>query len=162
MATAIINIGTNLGQRRMNLSRAMAAINRTFGDFEMSHVVESEPWGFDSGNKFLNVCLMFATDLEPEELLDELQRIERELSPAPHRNPDGSYADRLIDIDLIAVDDMVIDTPRLTLPHPHLAERRFFLVPLDEIAPGWRHPVSGLDAAAMLAILPAEPSKPTE
>lgn len=150
----IVNIGSNLGDRRLNLSRAVSRILARFGDFEVSHVIESSPWGFESENPFLNLCLMFASDMKPLDVLHELQEIEKSISGESHRNPDGSYADRVIDIDMIAADDSVISTPELTLPHPRLAERSFFLEPLQEIAPGWRHPVTGKNAAEMLADLP--------
>lgn len=148
---AIINIGSNLGNRRLNLSRAMGAIMREFGDLEMSHTVETEAYGYESDHKFLNVCLMFQTELTPRELLEHLQSIERAISPASHRKGDGSYADRIIDIDIIALEDLVIDEPGLQVPHPRLAERYFFLKPLEEIAPGWVHPLTGLTPAEMLA-----------
>ena len=131
----------------------MRAVGAEFGDFEMSHVVESEPWGFDSTNSFLNVGMAFNSDLPPEEVLGRLQRVERSISPAPHRDASGGYADRVIDIDIVAVDREIIDTPSLRVPHPSLAERRFFLEPLAELAPGWTHPESGLTAAQMLARL---------
>ena len=143
MAYIFVNIGSNLGDRRLNLSRAMRAIGEEFGDFEISHVVESEPWGFDSTHSFLNVGMMFQSDLEPLDILHRLQAIERSISPASHRNPDGSYADRIIDIDIVAIDVVKdgrpellrIDTPELTVPHPRLKERDFFLRPLLELAP---------------------------
>lgn len=153
---AIINIGSNLGNRRLNLSKAMGAVMRRFGNLEMSHTVETEPHGFDSPHKFLNVCIMFQTELTPQELLAELQAIEKGICPDPHRDARGDYADRVIDIDLIAMDDCVLDTPELRLPHPGLESRYFFLKPLEEIAPGWRHPVTGLSPAEMLAALPAD------
>lgn len=162
MAYYIINIGSNLGDRRLNLSRAMRAVGMEFGDFEMSHAVESAPFGFESAHKFLNLSMLFQSDLDPQEVLERLQKIERAISPDSHRNPDGSYRDRLIDIDMIAVDDRVIDTPTLKVPHPGLPERRFFLTPLMEIAPQWKHPVSGLTARQMLALLPPEPSPADE
>lgn len=154
MAIYIINIGSNKGDRRLNLSRAISAVNREFGSFEMSHAVVSEPWGYESAEKFLNVCLMFSSEMTPEEVLDKLQAIEKGISPEPHRKADGSYTDRTLDIDIVAVDDAVIETDRLKVPHPHLASRRFFLEPLNEIAPGWRHPVTGLSSAEMLQNLP--------
>ncbi len=154
----IINIGSNLGDRRHNLSKAMAGVMRRYGNLDMSHVVETEPFGFRSANKFLNIGILFATDQEPLTVLEQMQQIEHEISPASHRNADGTYADRKIDIDIIAIDDMVIDTPELKVPHPHLSERDFFLVPMEEIAPSWRHPLTGLTATEMLAALPgAEP-----
>ena len=153
MAIVFVNIGSNLGDRRLNLSRAMRAIGEEFGDFEISHVVESEPWGFDSTHSFLNLGMMFHSDLPPVEILRRLQAIERGISPDSHRNPDGSYADRVIDIDIVAIDGLAIDEEELTLPHPRLCERRFFLEPLAELAPGWRHPVSGLTPHQMIARL---------
>ena len=152
----LINIGSNLGDRRLNLSRAMRAVGMEFGDFEMSHAVESAPAGFDSPHRFLNVGMLFQSDLQPEEVLTRLQAIEKQLGSGPHRNADGSYRDRLIDIDIVAADDLVMQTDRLTLPHPRLAERRFFLEPLKEIAPQWKHPVNGLTARQMLARLPVD------
>ncbi|MDE6718208.1 MAG: 2-amino-4-hydroxy-6-hydroxymethyldihydropteridine diphosphokinase [Muribaculaceae bacterium] len=128
-----INIGTNLGNRRLNLSRAVAAVERRFGYFEISKVVESEPWGFDSTNLFLNVAMMFESDYEPLDVLHALQSIEREFSPAPHRNADGSYRDRLIDIDIMAIENMTVDTEELQVPHPHLFDRPFFINPLKEL-----------------------------
>ncbi len=136
MATVFVNIGSNLGNRRLNLSRAVRAIGEEFGEYEISHVVESEPWGFDSTHSFLNVCVMFHSELEPLDVLHRLQDIERRISPDPHRNSEGEYIDRLIDIDIVAIDDLRISTPELTIPHPHLKDRDFFLRPLLEIAPG--------------------------
>lgn len=153
MSTVILNIGSNLGDRRLNLSRAMSALNAEFGDFELSHAVESEPWGFESKNTFLNIGMLFMSDLEPLEILHRIKAIEKRLSPAPHRNADGSYADRAVDIDIVAIDEMVMDTPELKLPHPHLAEREFFLVPLEELAPMWRHPLTGRNATEMIRSL---------
>lgn len=148
-----INIGSNKGDRRLNLSRAMRGVGHEFGLFEMSHAIESEPWGFESERKFLNAGIMFQTDLAPLEVLDILQKIEKEISPDSHRDDKGQYTDRVIDIDIVAIDSLIIDHPRLKVPHPHLTERRFFLEPMNEIAPDWRHPVSGKNAAEMLAEL---------
>ena len=151
-----LNVGSNLGNRRMNLSRALAAIEREFGYFELSHTVESPPWGYDSPNTYLNVGVMVLSDLEPPEILRRLQAIERQLGSGNHRNADGSYADRLIDIDIIAIDDMTMDTPELTLPHPRMAERRFVLEPMAELAPLWRHPLLGKTASELLESLPGD------
>ncbi len=138
-----INIGSNLGDRRMNLSRAVSEIEKRFGWFELSKAVETEPWGFESPHKFLNIGMVFVSDKKPEEVLDILQEIERKLSPKPHRNADGSYADRLLDIDIMAAEvydpaadtsSLVrLDSERLTLPHPHLEDRPFFLEPFKNL-----------------------------
>ena len=128
-----INIGTNLGHRKLNLSRAVAAVERRFGYFEISKVVESEPWGYDSTNLFLNVAVMFESEEEPLDVLHALQKIEKEISPEAHRNPDGSYRDRLIDIDIMAIENVTVDLPELKVPHPHLFDRTFFINPLKEL-----------------------------
>lgn len=82
--------------------------------------------------------------MKPDEVLKEIKKIEGDLNTHPHRNDDGGYADREIDIDIMAADELVIETPELTLPHPRLTERRFFLEPFAELAPRWRHPRLGL------------------
>ncbi|MCM1378409.1 MAG: 2-amino-4-hydroxy-6-hydroxymethyldihydropteridine diphosphokinase [Clostridium sp.] len=156
---AFINIGSNLGNRRLNLSRAVAEIEKLVGFFELSHTVETMPWGYVSDKRFLNVGMAFQTDMTPLELLDALQEIERRINQSPHRDASNAYADRELDIDIMALDDMVIDTPRLQIPHPRLAERSFFLEPLKELAPAWRHPVSGLSPMEMLLNLDSQSSK---
>lgn len=150
MSYVLVNIGSNLGDRRLNLSRAMRKIGEEFGDFEISHVVESAPWGFDSTHSFLNLGMSFETDLSPLDLLHKLQEIEGSIGGGSHRTPDGGYADREIDIDIIAIDQEIIDLPELQVPHPHMAERLFVLEPMDELAPGWRHPVTGLTPIEMI------------
>lgn len=154
MAWVIINMGSNLGNRALMLSSAMRRVAMEFGQFEISHAVESDAQGYESEHKFLNIAMAFATDDEPQTVLEKLQAIESELCHESHRNPDGTYADRSLDIDIVCIDDKVISTPSLQVPHPRLTERRFFLEPLREIAPAWRHPVNGMTADEMLAQLP--------
>lgn len=99
---AHINIGSNLGDSRSVIERAVAGIfSLSEGITRRSSFVESEPWGFESVNRFLNIGVEIETSLPPERLLSCLQKIEKEISSASHRNADGSYRDRLIDIDLI-------------------------------------------------------------
>ncbi|MBD5370494.1 MAG: 2-amino-4-hydroxy-6-hydroxymethyldihydropteridine diphosphokinase [Bacteroides sp.] len=140
MPLVFVNIGSNLGDRRRNLSRAVAEIGRRFGYFELSHVVESEAWGYESPHRFLNIAMVFRSDEAPLEILHALQDIERDLGSRlaagaadPHRNPDGSYADRYLDIDIMTIEGVEMQTPELTLPHPHLRERPFFMEPLQEL-----------------------------
>lgn len=150
-----INIGTNLGDRRRNLSRAVAAVAARFGDFEVSHAVESEPMGFESPNKFLNIAMVFRSEETPLDILHALQHIERELGDRlaaehaarffpvagedaaairdTHRTPSGAYKDRFLDIDIMTIEGVEMQTPELTLPHPHLRERPFFMEPLQEL-----------------------------
>ena len=145
-----LNLGSNLGNRLLHLTRALKAIGEEFGPYETSHKVESDPWGFNSTNRFVNIGLAVESDLDPEEVLARLQKLEKGISQRGHRRWDGSYNDREIDIDIMASDGESYDSPSLHIPHPHLAKREFFLKPLAELAPEWRHPGSGLTAEEML------------
>ena len=145
-----LNIGSNMDDRRDNLYRAVAFLAAGTRGCAVSSIVESEPWGFDSDKRFMNLGVVLESDLEPQQMLDRIHDIERRLGSASHRDEHGGYIDRLVDIDIVAIDDLVIDTPTLQVPHPHLAERDFFLKPMMQLAPDWRHPVTGLTAAQML------------
>ena len=145
-----LNIGSNMGDRRDNLYRAVVALAAGTGGCAVSSIVESEPWGFESDNRFMNLGVSLCSDMEPQQMLDRIHEIERRLGSASHRDEQGGYIDRVVDIDIVAIDDMVIDTPTLQVPHPHLPDRDFFLRPMMQLAPDWRHPVTGLTAAQML------------
>ena len=111
----------------------------------------SSPWGFESKNVFVNEGAILHTDVKPtRDLVSRLQQVERLISDKPHRNADGSYSDRVIDIDIVAIDDMTIDTPSLKVPHPHLPERDFYIIPMRELAPSWVHPQSRMTPGEML------------
>lgn len=157
-----LNIGSNMGERRDNLYRAVALLAAGTSGCAVSRVVESEPWGFESENRFMNVGVRLVSDESPQDLLERIHDIERRLGSASHRDEHGGYVDRVVDIDIVAVDDLVIDTPSLQVPHPHLPERDFFLLPMMELAPDWRHPVSGLTASQMLALLSSKKSLPSD
>lgn len=149
-----LNIGTNMGDRHGNISWAVAQIaSRLQTEVVQSAPFESEPWGYESDNRFINVGVVLDSEKEPQEVQSELHGIEVTMGSANHRHADGSYADRIIDIDVIAIDEMIIDSDTLTVPHPRMEQREFVLVPMEEIAPEWRHPKSGLTAAEMLAVL---------
>ncbi|MDE6825745.1 MAG: 2-amino-4-hydroxy-6-hydroxymethyldihydropteridine diphosphokinase [Paramuribaculum sp.] len=153
MAEAHVNIGSNIGDRRAHIARAVAAIRGGLAaesGVRRSEYFESEAWGFESANRFLNLGITFEWDGTGEELLDFLLRIQQSICSDSHRNADGEYIDRKIDIDLIALGDSVCSTPRLTLPHPRMTEREFVLRPMAELMPEWRHPHNGLKAAEML------------
>jgi 2-amino-4-hydroxy-6-hydroxymethyldihydropteridine diphosphokinase len=99
----------------------------------------SEPWGFESDNRFLNACVAAETTIAPRECLRLIKGIERSLG-RPDKAP-GSYKDRVIDLDILFYDDLVLDEPELVVPHPLLHQRGFVLEPLAEIAPDLLHPV---------------------
>lgn len=156
MAYYFLNIGSNLGNRKLNLSRALRALEREYGYFETSGIIESSPWGFLSPHRFANIAVMIVTDKSPRQVLESIKGIEKMYNGSPHRNSDGGYCDRELDIDIVAVDSLVVNDPDLKIPHPHLAERSFFLQPMAELAPAWKHPLSGLTCSEMLARLPEE------
>lgn len=133
MPIAHLNIGSNRGDRHGNISRAVSLINMRAGRVTaVSDPVESEPWGYESTNTFINIGINIDTALAPLDLLDTLQAIEQEISPSPHRNPDGTYRDRAIDIDIILYQGVELSTPRLTIPHPLMHRRPFVLIPLHQ------------------------------
>ena len=152
----LIGLGSNLGDRLENLRRAQEALRAHLQILKTSRVYLTEPWGYADQPAFLNQVLLAKTDLPPHALLDAVKAIELELG----RKPTFRYGPRVIDIDILAYGNLVLKTPRLTIPHPRLAERAFVLVPLAEIAPDWRHPDTGLIASEMLAKVGAEGVKP--
>ena len=128
-------LGANAGRREENIRRAIAAIHERIGCIEkQSALYETVPQGFESEHLFLNAAVSCRTDLTPYEILDVTQEIELELGRL-QKSVNGQYADRTIDIDLLWMEGVVMDEPRLTLPHPRIAERDFVLRPLCDIAP---------------------------
>ena len=130
-----IALGSNIGDRRSLLRRAIALIGERVGTVQrVSSFIETEPWGFESEHPFLNAAVMVLTTLSPEQCLKETQQIERELGRTT-KSKDGIYHDRPIDIDLLMYGDLKLSTPTLTLPHPRMQERDFVMIPLREILP---------------------------
>lgn len=136
-----LGLGTNLGDKEQNLRMSVKKIEERIGNVvSLSAFYATAPWGFFSENSFLNAAVCVETTLLPLQVLEETQRIERELGRT-EKSVNGLYADRLIDIDLLLYDDRVMDAERLILPHPLMTERRFVMEPLSEIAPDVVHPV---------------------
>lgn len=140
MAIVYMSLGTNIGHKRRNMITAAALLAERVGDvLALSDFHETAPWGFASENIFLNAAVKLETALSPLELLYATQQIEVELGRTDKSN--GTYHDRIIDIDILMYDELVLKTPELTLPHPLMHERKFVMDPLMEIAPFVVHPV---------------------
>ena len=134
-----LGLGTNLGDKQINLLKAIASIAEKIGIFSaISSVYETEPWGYASCNQFLNQVVCVDTLLSPQEILEESQKIELQIGRS--EKTEKCYQDRLIDIDLLFYGNLIIETNELTLPHPLLHQRDFVLKGLNEIAPDFIHP----------------------
>ena len=133
MHTIYLSLGTNLGSREYNLERALRLLQeQVVALLRRSSVHETAPWGFESSHMFLNLCVCMATSLSPLQLLATTKQIERQLGRT-RKSAHGHYADRLIDIDILLYDDAHINEPGLVIPHPHMYERKFVMMPLNEI-----------------------------
>ncbi len=152
MMTYFLNIGSNLDDREGNLWAADLRLSLDLGlVVARSSIVESEPWGFESDNGFLNMGIAVESQFSPIEALNIIHDIEYELNHGhSHRDAEGNYVDRIVDIDIMAIDNLVIDLPSLQVPHRHLPSRDFFLRPMAELAPEWLHPTLHLTPQQML------------
>lgn len=128
-----LGLGSNLGDCRKNLERAIRLIGDKVGQVtRQSSFIETEPWGFESPNKFMNAVILCETTRSPREVLLLTQQIERDMGRMK-KSVSGGYADRAIDIDILLYDDVTIDEPDLKIPHPLMHERDFVMRPLNEI-----------------------------
>ena len=133
-----LGLGSNLGDREDIIRKAISLIGERVGlVIRQSSLIETEPWGFESDNKFLNGVILCETTLTPRQVLRATQKIERELGKlrkhSTRRTPLSIYHDRPIDIDILLYDDLTIDEPDLKIPHPLMHERDFVMIPLKEI-----------------------------
>lgn len=146
--TVYFSIGSNLGQKRNNLQKAIFLIGEHIGDVTaVSRVYNTPAWGFESDD-FYNACLEAQTTLKPAEVLEQLLAIEKQLGR--ERSSESGYQSRNIDLDIIYYDTLVVDTDHLSLPHPRMAERKFVLKPLADIAPQFYHPIVNKDTRNLL------------
>lgn len=139
-------LGSNMGSRLANLKNAVGNLTPQLNVKKKSPVYETPPWGFKEQPAFLNQVVMAETYLEPEELLAHLKRLETALG----REPSFQNGPRLIDLDILFFDDIIIDSPLLVIPHPRLHHRAFVLVPLNDLAPNLFHPLLGKPVRELL------------
>lgn len=138
-----LGLGANLGNKACNIHEAVGRIALSIGEVvAVSSIYETLPWGFASSNSFANAVCHVKTTFSPDQVLDLIQLIEQELG-RNSKSKDEVYSDRLIDIDILLYDKLVVSSERLTIPHKYLHERLFALEPLSELAPDIEHPILG-------------------
>ncbi|MDP3433379.1 MAG: 2-amino-4-hydroxy-6-hydroxymethyldihydropteridine diphosphokinase [Bacteroidota bacterium] len=149
MAKLYLLLGGNLGDKEKIFSEAQINLHNLVGEITaQSAVYETEPWGFESTDLFWNQVLEITTRLSPEEVLRKTQQIELELGRIRKSN---YYDSRIIDIDILFYGEKIVELPNLIIPHPRIQERKFVLIPLNEIAPDLKHPVFKKTISQLLA-----------
>ena len=131
--TIYLGLGSNIGNRKRNMRDAIQYLESIVGTLvRQSDLFETEPWGFDSPNLFINMCVCMETPLSPRQLLEATQSIEKKMGRTL-KSEAGEYADRIIDIDILIYDDLKINDGDLIIPHPLMHERDFVMIPLRQI-----------------------------
>ena len=134
----VLSLGSNVGDRLNYLTLSKTAIQNYIGSIQFSsNIYETEPWGIDNQDSYLNQVVAVQTNQTPNDLLDNIHLIERELG----RIRRVHYGPRTIDIDILYYGERIIDIENLKIPHSHIQKRRFILVPLSEILPQMQHPL---------------------
>lgn len=150
MSKVYLGLGTNLGDKEANIETAVQYINELVGKVvSQSALYVTEPWGFASTNTFINIVLCAETPLPPREVLNLTKQIERQMGRT-HKSVNREYKDRIIDIDILLFDDMILNEADLVIPHPLMTERLFVMQPLAEIAPQLVHPALHLTISQLL------------
>lgn len=147
MSLAYLLLGTNLGDKEDNLKKALKLLKKLGKIKKHSAIYETEPWGFSDERNFFNMAVCLETTLNPFELLNELLHIEISIG---RKRQEKQWIAREMDIDILFYDDKIIQDEFLTIPHSKLQNRKFALVPLNEIAPRLNHPSFGKNIATLL------------
>ena len=156
MHNVFLGLGGNIGNRRQNFEKVKLYIAKEIGQIiEQSSIYETPPWGFLAEENFWNQVLYVKTMLEPNELIDTTQKIEKLFG---RKRDAGYYASREMDIDVLYYDDLSLSGDRLIVPHPKIEQRLFVLVPLSEIAPTYMHPVLQVSNRQLLGMCKDESS----
>ncbi len=155
MSRVFVGIGSNEGDRLEHISRAIQLLGRTLGVqvSRMATIYDTEPLG-PPQPEYLNTVVELDTTLSPQQLLEALKLLERQLGRVPSTQ---HWSPRVIDLDILLYDDRILNEPALTIPHPRMHERRFVLEPLAQLAPHVAHPILKQTIAELLAALPVSP-----
>lgn len=152
MSKLFLLLGGNLGNKKKIFPRALKLVESSIGSIICrSAIYETEPWGFESTDLFWNQVVLIETELTPWQVLENTQQIEKNLGRVRHSQ---QYSSRLIDLDLLLYDQLVLQSDSLMIPHPRMAERRFVLEPLAEIAPDYLHPTFNQTISQLLVVCP--------
>lgn len=148
MHKVFLGIGGNLGDKQLNFIKVAHLIKARLGEIvKSSSIYETPPWGFVSEDHFWNRIFLIETAMEPEELLEEIDKIETEFG---RKRTIGKYTSREMDIDILYFEEIYVETDVLIIPHPRIQNRKFVLVPLVEIAPDFKHPLFRLTNLQLL------------
>lgn len=137
MNEVYLQLGSNIGDRLANLDQSIKIITERIGNvLEKSSVYESTPWGVENQRNFLNQVIFVKSNFDPYTILDLVLQIEKDMG----RIRIEKWGERIIDIDILFIDDLIIESENLCIPHEFIAKRKFVLQPICEIAPGFIHP----------------------
>lgn len=146
MSLIYLSLGSNLNDRYANIQRAVDELQKFVRITAVSPVFATEPWGDTEQPPFLNICVAAVGQITPHELLGRIKKIEADMG----REPSRRWGPRLIDIDILFFDKLIVKDDKLVIPHPNIAERAFVLAPLAVIIPDFRHPQTGMSVQEML------------
>ena len=151
MQEVFLSLGSNIGNKILSINDALEQINKNIGQvIKVSSFYETEPWGFNPDDWFVNIAVKIETDYNAESLLSKLQEIEKELG-RKRKNKQKGYSSRIIDIDILFYGNFILEKDFIQIPHKHLHKRIFVLKPLNDIAPDFIHPIFNKAIKKMLS-----------